>query len=60
MYDCDYIYDMSDPWYYRSSAGFSIQWISPVGPLTFTYAFPVKKRDGDRMENFSFSMGRTF
>ena len=60
MYNCDYVYDMSDPWYYRSSAGFSIQWISPVGPLTFTYAFPVKKRDGDRMENFSFSMGRTF
>lgn len=52
--------DYSDPSRYRSSAGISIQWISPMGPMVFTWSKPVKEFDGDEHEFFSFNIGTTF
>ncbi len=60
MTHCDKIYDMKDPWRYRSSVGVTLQWISPVGPLAITFARPIKERPGDDTEVFSFSIGQTF
>lgn len=56
----DNIYDYSDPWKYRASYGVTLIWISPMGPIGFSLAKPIKKYDGDRTEFFSFTLGRTF
>ena len=46
----------------RSSAGVGLSWISPVGPLRFAYAKPLKKfaLDANRMQTFQFQIGTAF
>ena len=54
------IADYSDPGTYRSSAGLSIQWLSPMGPMIFSFAKALKKEDDDDTSFFSFNIGKTF
>ena len=44
----------------RSSTGLGLSWISPLGPLSFTYAIPISKESTDDVENFSFTIGSAF
>jgi outer membrane protein insertion porin family len=44
----------------RASAGASIIWDSPFGPLRFDFAYPFIKQNGDRTQFFSFGGGTKF
>ena len=41
----------------RYSTGLSMVWMTPVGPLTFSYALPLNEKDGDEIERFQFTLG---
>jgi outer membrane protein insertion porin family len=44
----------------RMSVGIAVSWDSPVGPLRFSFANPIKKRPGDQIERFQFQLGKIF
>ncbi|MBK7146201.1 MAG: outer membrane protein assembly factor BamA [Xanthomonadales bacterium] len=44
----------------RASAGLSLKWQAPVGPIVINIATPIKKQDGDRTEGIQFSFGQQF
>jgi outer membrane protein insertion porin family len=44
----------------RVSAGVGLSWISPMGPLRFSYAIPVRSQTGDRIEKLQFQIGTSF
>jgi outer membrane protein insertion porin family len=44
----------------RASVGIAVSWYSPVGPLKFSLAKPLKKMQDDKIERFQFLLGRVF
>lgn len=56
----DKLADYSDWKNFRSSAGLSVQWISPMGPMVFSFSRVLKERDGDDAKFFTFNIGQTF
>jgi len=44
----------------RASVGIAVSWDSPMGPLRFSLAQPVKEKPGDKIERFQFQLGRVF
>jgi outer membrane protein insertion porin family len=54
------IADYSDAGRYRASAGLSVQWLSPMGPMIFSFAKTLKEIESDDTEFFSFNIGQTF
>jgi len=46
----------------RSSGGIGLSWVSPVGPLRFAWAKPIKKfaSDAATMQSFQFQIGTAF
>jgi outer membrane protein insertion porin family len=52
--------DYSDWSLYRSSAGISVQWISPMGPMVFSFSKIIQEREGDDARFFTFNIGQTF
>lgn len=44
----------------RYSTGVSLAWISPFGPLKFSLAYPVNKKNGDETQILQFQMGSIF
>ena len=56
----DTLLDYSDWTQYRSSAGLSVQWISPMGPMVFSFSKTIQDREGDDAKFFTFNIGQTF
>ena len=44
----------------RSSVGIGLDWLTPVGPLTFSFAHPITKESSDKEETFRFNIGTSF
>ena len=60
LWGVDYNSSMDDSNKIRSSAGINTSWLSPVGPLTFTFSKDITKADGDQTQGFKFNLGTTF
>ncbi|WP_425338382.1 outer membrane protein assembly factor BamA [Thiorhodococcus minor] len=60
-YDSDLLaptgFDIGD---LRYSTGLSVTWLSPVGALSLSLAFPLNEQDGDDAQVFQFGFGQTF
>ena len=44
----------------KSSIGIGIDWLTPVGPLNFSFSETLTKADSDTTESFRFNLGTTF
>ena len=44
----------------RSSIGLGLDWLTPIGPLTFSFAQPITKESSDIEETFRFNIGTSF
>ncbi|TXI76031.1 MAG: outer membrane protein assembly factor BamA, partial [Dokdonella sp.] len=44
----------------RYSAGIAAAWISPLGPLKFSYGQPINEQSNDKIQKFQFQLGTTF
>ncbi len=44
----------------RSSTGIGMDWLTPVGPLSFSLTQPLTKDNSDKTESFRFNLGTTF
>jgi len=44
----------------RASTGLGVSWISPVGPLRFALARPLRREAQDRIQTFQFQIGTAF
>jgi outer membrane protein insertion porin family len=44
----------------RMSVGLAATWLSPLGPLKFSFAQPLNKQKNDNIQRFQFQMGTTF
>jgi len=63
FYDAGNVFGENDAYDFtklRTSVGVGLSWISPLGPLRFAIARPVRTFSGDRIERFQFQMGTAF
>ncbi|HWL74656.1 MAG TPA: BamA/TamA family outer membrane protein, partial [Burkholderiaceae bacterium] len=44
----------------RYSVGLGVAWISPLGPLRLSYAYPLNTKPEDRIQRFQFQIGTGF
>lgn len=44
----------------RTSVGVGLNWLSPLGPLRFSYGFPINSKPGDRIQRLQFQVGTAF
>ena len=44
----------------RASTGLALMWRSPMGPISISYAIPLRKKDDDELERLQFTFGGTF
>ena len=70
--DLTYFIDVGNVWgvdfddtinessYIRSSTGLGIDFLTPIGPFSFSFSQPITKDDTDVTETFRFNLGTTF
>ena len=44
----------------RVATGFSVSWLSRMGPMTFALSHPLNRQPEDEVERFSFELGQSF
>ena len=52
--------DSVDAGEFRASAGISLLWRAPVGPISISYAIPLRKKADDEIERLQFTFGGGF
>ncbi len=60
VWGVDYSETLDDTGKLRSSTGISLDYLSPIGPLSFSWTLPVTKEASDKTETFRFNLGTTF
>ncbi|WP_194755831.1 outer membrane protein assembly factor BamA [Aliidiomarina indica] len=53
-------WDYSSPRNYQASYGVSVQWLSPMGVLSFSLGFPIRSLDRTLEDKFTFNIGTSF
>tara|TARA_B100001059_G_C17830577_1_gene584388 strand:+ start:1621 stop:3855 length:2235 start_codon:yes stop_codon:yes gene_type:complete len=60
VWGVDYDDTIEDSNKIRSSTGIAMNWLSPIGPMSFVLAEDLAKADTDITESFTFNLGTTF
>jgi outer membrane protein insertion porin family len=60
IWGVDYDNSLDDEGSIRSSTGIALDWLTPIGPLNFSLALPLTKKNSDRTETFRFDLGTSF
>ena len=60
IWKVDYDSSVDDGNQIRSSLGIGVDWLTPVGPLSFSLAQPLTKNNTDVSETFRFNLGTSF
>ncbi len=60
VWGVDYDSSLDDTNKIRSSTGVAIDFITPIGPLSFSWTQPITKHSSDKTETFRFNLGTTF
>ena len=60
IWGVDYSSTLDDSNKLRTSAGVALEILTPVGPLSFSYAEAITSASTDRTESFKFQLGTTF
>ena len=60
VWGVDYDSSIDDSNVIRSSTGIGLDWLTPIGPLSFSLSQPVTKDSSDKTETFRFNLGTTF
>ena len=63
FYDIGKAFDNNEQISYRElrhSAGWGFYWLSPIGPLSFTWGYIINEKPGDHPSQFDFNIGAQF
>ena len=60
VWGVDYNSALDDSSTIRTSTGIGLDWLTPIGPLSFSLTQPLTKKSSDKTETFRFNLGTTF
>ena len=60
VWGIDYDSSIDDSNHIRSSTGIAIDYLSPIGPMNFSFTQPITKKSSDKTETFRFNLGTSF
>ena len=60
VWGVDYDSSIAESSKLRSSVGLALNWMSPLGPMSFVLSENISKAETDKTESFRFNLGTTF
>ena len=60
VWGVDYDSSIAESSKLRSSVGLALNWMSPLGPMSFVLSANISKAETDKTESFRFNLGTTF